>query len=129
MGSTSISFLVSFSRSKAWACTLCGYCEEGSEEQGGGEEGGGGLCAENDHCGNDAPLDGPFGQNCYCNEDCLFFDDCCDDACDSCGFCGDEGGGEGFEGGDEDTDGDGVLDADDNCVFVENDQTDTDNDG
>ena len=118
---------------------------EGGEGFEGGEEGGAnGPCEEANHCGNNNPLfpgGGGFGGGgpCYCNANCVMFDDCCSDACDTCGFCEEsEGGSEGgegpFEGGEGpfpiDQDGDGILDFDDNCPDTPNtDQDDSDLDG
>ena len=59
----------------------------------GGGEGGGGLCAG--YCGEQTP------QECWCDEACIGYGDCCEGVCEDCGsflsFCEGEAGGEGEE--------------------------------
>ena len=55
-------------------CDVCPFC---------GNIGGAGSCAGPNACG-----DGPFGSDdCYCDDACLDFEDCCADACFECGYC------------------------------------------
>jgi len=57
-----------------------GDCAGGTTD-GGGDTGGGDLsCAGN--CEYSAP------SGCYCDSLCVEFGDCCEDACDECGYCG-----------------------------------------
>ncbi|MDI1446371.1 phospholipase D-like domain-containing protein [Polyangium sp. 6x1] len=74
-----------YSESAEVACCGNGVCEAGEDAVGCAVDCADGLCSPSE-C-NDV------GGGCYCDPGCVEFGDCCPNACEACGACGDGGGG------------------------------------